>query len=487
VTVFRSRIAPALGVGLTVLAIYLLTASGHVTGQDQEYFYRTARSLARDGSFAIEPIKLNDVELAGARGRDGRFYSQYAPGLSVAMAPLVCLADKLRPPIAQVLPHYRWPFDNVGDIAPRMFTSYFNIPVSALTAALLTFAALQLGYSRGLSIFLGLAYALSSFAWGQSRILFAEPLQTLLLMSAVVMLLGKRRSKYALAGGAIAAATLVKLTSLIACPAFLLWPDENGEPLYPPPAGAAAFLLPPMLALSLYAFHNWTRFGNVVATGYTLRSGNLNFDVQPFGGLLGLFFSAGRGLFWFAPLTIVTLFAIKRFYHEQTRVARPLLLLSAMWLLFHAFYQFWHAGWGWGPRYLLPILPFLYLPLASAWQSLGQRIVVIVVGLLGFLIQLPGALVDFIDSGQDGIRLFRETCTDCSAEALHTFWAFRIPGSELVRHSTLLLNGKIDIAWLTFAQTSVSPMTFVVAGFFALAGAAFFVSLFLGRRNIALT
>jgi len=462
----------ASGVTLVTLAFYLFSASGHLTGQDQEYFYRTARAIAREHAFAIEPIKLGDVELAGTRGRDGKFYSQYAPGLPVALAPLVCLADKLHLPVANILPSYHWPFDNPGDIAPRMFVSYFNIPITAMTAGLLTLLVMRLRYPSGAAIFVALAFALSTFAWGQARIIFVEPLETFLLLAACVLLIGRSRVAAVVAGFALAAATLVKLPSVLALPAFLLLPDEKSETLWRRPSKVLALLIPLAIGLLAYAWHNWARFGSLFATGYTAASGNIDFDWQPIGGLLGLLFSAGRGLFWFAPLTALALFAIKNFYRERPVMARASIVFAGTWLLFHSFYQSWHAGWGWGPRYLLPAIPFLLLPLATLWQSTRGRLLSLGVFALGFAIQIPGAFVDFVESGQSGIRLFQQTCQDCTAHALHIFWAFRIAGSELVRHTALLFDGKIDIAWLTFHGTSLPVITFALVAILALCGLA---------------
>src|SRR5207302_8141589 len=89
----RERMKLAIGAALFVLAIYLITASGHLAGQDQEYFYRMARSISRHGSFAIEPLSQLERELAGTRGREGRFYAQYAPGFPVLIAPFVFLGN----------------------------------------------------------------------------------------------------------------------------------------------------------------------------------------------------------------------------------------------------------------------------------------------------------------------------------------------------------------------------------------------------------
>src|SRR6266513_1328484 len=109
----------AAGLVLFVQAVYLLSASGHLRGQDQEYFYRMARSLAREHTFAIEPLVLGEAELAGVRGHDGRFYSRYAPGLPVALAPIVSLGDAMTNLFTQLHSKYEWPHQGDSDITPR--------------------------------------------------------------------------------------------------------------------------------------------------------------------------------------------------------------------------------------------------------------------------------------------------------------------------------------------------------------------------------
>jgi hypothetical protein len=68
VTLPRSALRVAGGLFLFVQAVYLLAATCHVRGQDQEYYYRIARSIAREHTFAIEPLVFQNKELAGARG-----------------------------------------------------------------------------------------------------------------------------------------------------------------------------------------------------------------------------------------------------------------------------------------------------------------------------------------------------------------------------------------------------------------------------------
>lgn len=261
------------GVALVATAVYLLTANGHLLGQDQEYFYRMARSLALEGSFAVEPQVIGERELAGGRGTDGRFYAQYAPGLPTVLAPLVLAGRALAGPLRGLRAQYQWPYQDDGDLAARVLVSYFNGPVTGATAGLLAVLVVGLGYPKQAGLVAGFAYAFATPAWGQARAVFAEPLQGLLILACVLLLLGATHLRALLGGTALALAVLVKLTAGIALPALLLLPDSRGRALWRTPATVALILAPIAGALVLHGVYNAARFGTPLATGYTTGGG----------------------------------------------------------------------------------------------------------------------------------------------------------------------------------------------------------------------
>jgi hypothetical protein len=477
VTPPRSALRVALGLVLFVQALYLLSASGHLRGQDQEYFYRMACSIAREHTFAIEPLVLNNRELAGARGRDGKFYAQYAPGLPLLLAPIVLLGDKISEHLPRLKANYQWPHQDDQDIAPRILISYFNIPVTAVTAGLLTLLVTRLGYPIGAGIFAGLSFAVSSFAWGQARIIFAEPLQGLFLLAGGLLLLRATPAQALLGGCMLALAILVKITSILALPAFLLLPNEHGELLCRRRSTLVALIVPVVISLGAYGWYNWIRFGGLTATGYSATYGGTSQSSwnpigNPLVGLYGLLLSPGRGVLWYAPLIAIAAVSARHFYSERPVTGRAFIVLAAAWLAAHSAIKGWEGGWGWGPRYLLPVLPFLLVPLAAAWRSFKGKLACLGLFVVGVVVQLPGALIDFITSGRESARVFVETCKECTERALNTWRDFNISGSEIVRHSSLLLHGQLDLAWLTFSNTSLPLVTFGLAILLVLCGLA---------------
>src|SRR3954451_656011 len=70
---------------LVVLGIYILTMSGHTYSPDEETMLAASQALVTQGTWELPPSKAL-VEVTGA---DGKRYSQYGPGQSLAAVPWV--------------------------------------------------------------------------------------------------------------------------------------------------------------------------------------------------------------------------------------------------------------------------------------------------------------------------------------------------------------------------------------------------------------
>jgi len=471
------------GVFCLTLAVYVVTASGHYVGQDQEYTYRTARALVEQGTFAIQPLEQPNE--AGRIGVDGRFYAHYAPGLSLAMAPLIPVGRGLEGLTEGVRARYTWGARDEADKAARILASYFNAPVTAATAALLALLVLRLGYPSAAAIFTALAYAFATFAWGQARVVFADPLQGLLLLLGVVLLLGASPSRAGLGGTALGLALLVKLTSVLALPLVLLLPDARGRALWRTPTTVALILGPALVALALHGLFNLGRYGDALNTGYLARSVDgqevadagaagrvlrVGFANIPLVGFYGLLVSPARGVVWYALPIVAAAWAFLRFYRERRSAALAFGGMAALWLVVHGFWIGWHGGWGWGPRYLLPVLPLALVPLATCWLERRARFAAVGLVLVGVLIQLPGALVDFWTAGQRASDMFAANCVRCTDGRFSVYRSLVPEAADLKIHTELLRSGILDLGWVTFAGTWLAPVTLGVAALLAAAG-----------------
>ena len=80
-----------------------------------------------------------------------------------------------------------------------------------------------------------------------------------------------------------------------------------------------------------------------------------------------------------------------RFLHAE---AACIAAQAAITLVFHALWSSWEGNIAWGPRLILPLVPLLLWPLGALAGSLRARRAWAALAGLGFLVALPGALVD---------------------------------------------------------------------------------------------
>jgi hypothetical protein len=251
----------------------------------------------------------------------------------------------------------------------------------------------------------------------------------------------------------------------------LLLPDARGRALWRTPALAALVVIPVLGAYALHGVYNAERFGDWLATGYSTGFGGpLDFGGNPLIGAYGLLLSPGRGILWFAPPVLAAVLAWRHLRGRSHDVRAAFTTMVMVWFAVHCFWKDWDAGWGWGPRYLMPVLPLVLVPLAAAWAAPRSRFIIACLVGIGLLIQVPGATVDFMEAGSAGGAEFRVFCPDCTHEQFAEWRNFDPHGSELRWHAILYLAGRRDVAWQTFTAVPVAQLTILVAILLALAG-----------------
>jgi len=195
-----------------------------------------------------------------------------------------------------------------------------------------------------------------------------------------------------LSGIGFSIAILTKLYTFILLPSLILYLRRNKCSSQ----GVMVFLLPIIVTSFLIAWHNQARYGNILQTGYHLdilaqKGGYFIFvTTQLFTAFYGLLFSTGRGLIFFMPLICLFPVAYCKFRSSHPNEARLFLSLILIQFTFLLPLIDWHGGSSWGPRYLLPIIPFCIFPLGALVKITGIRRLAIV----GLLMNLPGILMN---------------------------------------------------------------------------------------------
>jgi hypothetical protein len=221
------------------------------------------------------------------------------------------------------------------------------------------------------------------------------------------------------------------------------------------------FALPVLAALAIAGWYNWLRFGNPLTTGYLSEE---RFSTPFFEGLYGLTLSPGKGLFWYNPLLLAALAAWPAFYRRH----RPEALLVAAVVLsnlaFYASWFLWWAGHSWGPRFLVTMLPFAVLPLASALEAATRRrVLAIGLGVLAaasVAVQLVGVAVDF--------NLYLEEIY-AKLGLYHPATLFDPAYSPLLRQMAYVSLENLDLAWaregtINWAGLLVGVLVVVASG-----------------------
>jgi len=222
------------------------------------------------------------------------------------------------------------------------------------------------------------------------------------------------RLRYASASGlGLGLALLAKVANVVAWPPFLVYgfwvASRQGT------AGArrdqtvvgrvgallpfaAAFLLPLAAACLALAVYNFARSGNPLDLGYAADE---TFSTPLWRGLAGLLFSPGKGLFLYAPILLAALLGIPALFRRERAIALLVLSVAAIYPLLYGRWFMWWAGWSWGPRFVLPSLPFLCLFLAPVVHWVLQpgrwwaKATLALLSLLSVAVQILAVTVDF--------------------------------------------------------------------------------------------
>ncbi|MHC4893967.1 MAG: ArnT family glycosyltransferase [Planctomycetota bacterium] len=420
-----------IGVLLLTLGCYLATFIGLPGNPDAEVEYQTARSIARLDGFAIseetpEGRFIIASEFDVRQGRDERWYSWFGVGQAIAAVPLYWsgmllgeVFDGVEARHTQTLAYGQPRSEYWAHLAVGLR----NPILGALTVWLVFLCARQVGVRRHAAVVASAAYGLATFAWPQARDGLSDVQATFLATLAMWLLLSIRGAfdvlkapspwRFAALGACLGAMVLTRvLTAPIAIVFAVatvvtairgrrrLW----SMPLLKGQAGASRarvdlvwFAAPAFAAALFFLWSNWVRFGDPLETGYSdaVASGTF-FSYPPHLGLLGVTIAPGKGLLWHAPFVLLVLFGLSKLVRDRFLLALVVGVSLAVFLPpIHT--QTFHGAWTYGPRYVLPALPFLWLGAAMGFERLdrGRRRLLpwSLVG-LGLITSLGGVVVD---------------------------------------------------------------------------------------------
>ena len=446
----RRTLAIALCLFVLLFAMYMVTYSGVVVSTDELGLLSGVDSLVKRGDLSMYQIA----------------WYGYSIG---AFEPAQIVLGSLLYRLALALPGF-------GAVQ----TAYLlNVLVTALTGVLVFLYVRRLGYRYAVAAGAALILGLDTMAWVYSKVFFREPLAALALLATAYFLLGLRpvvaggaagpqRLTYALlAVASYGLAITTKEMMLVALPVLLLvgaWYLAEGRGPQRPPARQQIGLLIFVTLISATIFGLILLYNSSALGHLALGSRRVSdfipsfFAMSPemWSAMAQMPFSPGKGLFTHSPILLLSLFAIAFLWRQRRygELLLPLLLVPVFMRAYGTAYGDWWGGRNWGPRYFVPLLPFLAIALAPVLQYLLQRrsralwAGFLVVAALSFAVQVGGLAVN--------LQLFANQLTAIRADAPWTLAITDPRYSEIIGHLRLLRPENLDFAWVRYWDEQLS-------------------------------
>lgn len=234
------------------------------------------------------------------------------------------------------------------------------------------------------------AFVLATPAPFYARTFFAEALITFCLLLGFRLLFTRRPAGIAWGGLAIGWAVLTREGAVAALPAMALALVLLGRSWRERLAFLSLGMIGAAIPLSMELWYNVYRFGHPLRHGYEGEG----FTASLLEGVGGLLLSPGRGLIFYAPPVLLALPGARLLWRRDRVLIWTAGTLFIGYLLLYGSWWAWHGGWAWGPRFLVPTLPFLLLLTGEALERPCGRRAALALILVGLFVQLPGIFID---------------------------------------------------------------------------------------------
>ncbi len=381
---------------VATLGFLLLTHGGHFYSIDNSAVYQTACALLQHGSIAIQP------GLVSVTGRGGRSYAIYSIGLSLLQLPFVAVSWLIDAEFPNA-------FNTIFGVDFGVFAASLVGPVfGALGAAGFWMIAELLGYTLRIVTWLTIIVVAATQFWPAARDSFPHIVVAGCLLLAVSRAMTWRDERFkaapimlgCIAGLLVLVRPFDAFLTLPPLTIYLLWRDWQGvwreRRFFNSNLGR--FLIPAVISVALVGLHNMARFGDPMTFS---KMGS--FGAPLLFGLHGLLVSVRRGVVFFSPPVVATIPGLIMLARRRPAEALLFATFIAVFVFGYATYDQWPGGLCYGPRYIMPAVPFAVLPLGELLTMGGvAEALVLALGFAGLLVQLAGTMVNFFDAQGPG-------------------------------------------------------------------------------------
>lgn len=160
-----------------------------------------------------------------------------------------------------------------------------------------------------------------------------------------------------------------------------------------------SFSVPLISSYLIYKVIGFIRFGYESSGISSVVSDTSSIIALPYPmSIFGLLLSPGVGLFIFAPILLISFLTFRDFYNRNKSECLLFIMFIALFLITYGSDQIsWHGLVAWGARYLVPIVPFLLLPLGSSLEKRNNKILktsLFILGITGVFFNIVYVIQD---------------------------------------------------------------------------------------------
>ena len=365
-------------IGLTVSVIF---SSGQIENPDTHLRLTQTRIVIDDHSFGVPTGVGEDTHGNIAINSNGQRYMVYNPGQSAVFLPMYLLSKRLTS-------------SSTGAYYFSAFlVSFINYILHVLATFILYKICLKLRASKKNSIVVALFFGLTSYSFSFAQSTYEHHFEMLALLICFYLALD-RKMRYAgyYIGLTISVGMIFRSTIFLVIPGLIVLLNSKKDTLK---------LLVVSIPGALFVLgYNYFRFGSILESGYMLAWELAHGEyLDSFWSLkemplsaFRLFFSPGKGVLFFSTTAFLSLLYCRKFFQENSRLLMSMILTTLLYTLVFCSNFAWHGSiWSFGPRYILPVIPLLYVPLVK----LKIRRWMLYVIFLGFFSQIVLVSVNY--------------------------------------------------------------------------------------------
>jgi hypothetical protein len=328
-------------------------------GWNQNSRFDLVRAVVEQGAFTIDRYQHNTGDDSV---RNGHYYCDKAPGASALCIPTYWLTYELSGAPDPISPNW------LAWAAWLSIVLAIGVP-SAIAATFLARLALRFGLAPPAAYGVALLAGLGTMSLPYSTLLYGNQLAGSLMLIAFCLLVEIRQGVTASVKRMLTVGALLGYAAATEYPAVLIGGPIAIYGLYVTGwRNARVAMIGGFVPIALLLSYHWGLFGSPFAFPYhfsvwpTPHTGwFMGIAVPQSEALKNILFGEYRGLFnttpWLLAAVPGSLAILRR--HRMEAVICIWAVLAFLWL--NSSIPPWHGGWAAGPRYLVPMLPFLCL------------------------------------------------------------------------------------------------------------------------------